>query len=192
MVKEKVEAWVYTIDRHDVITTYSKNFVQFAISNGWTLRSPEREIIGRNVFDFIEGYETKHIYKILFDLVRQGKRIGPIPFRCDAPGLRRFLELCLDPMPDSAIKITTKLLREEPRTPVKALMKDLERSQKLIRMCSMCKKIEAGDKMWLEIEEGLVVLKIFEDKNPPRITHGLCHECFSNIMVKIEKLKQSA
>ncbi|MCX7822296.1 MAG: hypothetical protein N2260_02490 [Syntrophobacterales bacterium] len=185
------ETWSYVIDRNDILIDFSENFITFAESNGWKVTSLNRELLGRNIFDFIDGAETRHIYRILFDLIRQNKKIGPIPFRCDAPHLRRFMELYLTPLPEGAIRITTKLLQVEPREPLIALVSSSEKSQRLTKMCSMCKKIEVGDHSWVEIEDGLSLLKIFEHEKMPAITHGVCPPCFRDVMLEIERLRRS-
>lgn len=181
------ETWSYIIDGENYIISYSRNFRDFAISNDW--HYPESSVIGRNLFDFIEGIEVKHIYKILFEFVRQGKKIGPIPFRCDAPYARRFLELYLSPYPspEGSIEVVTRLLRIERREPVVALMPNVPRSPEIMVMCSMCKKIKLKDGLWEEIENGLRELGIFESDKPPRISHGLCEDCFNNVMSHLER-----
>lgn len=181
------ETLFYVIDKNDMLTDYSENFMTFAISNGW---KPESEIIGRNIFDFIEGIEVRHIYRTLFDLTRQGKHIGPIPFRCDSPTSRRFMELFFTPGDYGSIRITSKISKIEHRKPINILfMTNVERSQKFLRMCSICKKIDLGKTSWVEIEEGLVSLGIFISEKPFKITHGLCPGCFNLLMSEIEKYK---
>lgn len=183
-MEKPVETFWYTIDSENKILSYSRNFEPFARTNGWHYFE---SITGKNLFDFIEGMEVQHIYKILFEFVRQGKSIGPIPFRCDSPSQRRYLELYLYPLPEGSINIVTRLLRTEHRKPVTALMPNIERSDEIIVMCSMCKKIKLEEGLWKEIEEALKILRLFDVPNPPRISHGLCEDCFANVMAEIKR-----
>ncbi|RME27145.1 MAG: hypothetical protein D6806_05060 [Deltaproteobacteria bacterium] len=141
------------------------------------------DVIGHSLFDFIDGVETRYLYRILFDKARsEKKRVGPIPFRCDSPQERRFLELTLDALQDDSIKIVSILVRSEPREEVDLLKVDVPRSKDLLVICSMCKKIELPSKEWVDIEEGLVRLGIFEKEKMPALSHGLCEDCMTEIM----------
>ena len=65
-------------------------------------------------------------------------------------------------------------VRTERRDPVRLLDKDMPRSSDIIRICSMCKKVSTALNKWVEIEEGLAQLRLFEASEVPRLTHGLC------------------
>jgi len=172
----------YVIDQNDIIIQIGDSFVGFARKNGWHSDIEPEQVIGRSVFEFIAGTETQHLYRILFEAARRGKSIGPIPFRCDSPDKRRFLELRLEPMSGGYIEVRTKLLRVEEREPVFALEQGKGDSDRLLRMCSMCKKVALADGRWLEIEEALRTMRLFEGEALPQITHGLCEVCFDEVM----------
>ena len=114
--------------------------------------------------------------------MRSGRGSRPIPFRCDSPVERRFLELLIKALPDEQVEITSKILRREPREPVKLLEADTPRSKDLLKICSMCKKIEISPGQWAEIEEGLFHLRLFEADEMPQLSHGLCHQCYRAVM----------
>jgi len=46
----------------------------------------------------------------------------------------------------------------------------------------MCKKILTHRNEWVEIEEGLRQLRIFEYNKMPNLTHGLCNFCYNSII----------
>jgi hypothetical protein len=52
-----------------------------------------------------------------------------------------------------------------------------DRSDELIKMCSWCARIEAGD--WVEIEEGCRRLGLLEEPRLPQITHTVCAGCMA-------------
>jgi len=174
---KRSDTFVYSINENDIITNYSKNFPSFARNNDWQLEMEPEAILGRSIFDFISGAETQHLYQILFEHCRKGKHIGPIPFRCDSPRERRFLELHLRLLPNSHIDIITVLLKTEHRPPVRILQANTPRTEEFIRICSMCKKIFVDDE-WVEIEEALIRMKLFEQERLPYLTHGLCNSCY--------------
>ena len=156
------EVFKYCIDCKDIIVSLSRNWESFARANGCDNELSPDNVLGHSLWDFIQDLETRHLYKELFQKVRAGKTIGPIPFRCDSPQERRFLKLLLSPMPDRGIEIKSAIARTERRDPIKLLDKNIPRSSDLIRICSMCKKICTKNNKWVEIEDGLSQLKPFE------------------------------
>lgn len=172
------EVFVYRIDQADIITSVCDNWKSFATDNAWAGECSPENVVGHVLWDFIQDRETRHLYMELFKIVRAGKGAGPIPFRCDSPRERRFLELLLSPLPDGRIEITSTIIRSEPRDHVKLLDNQTPRSGELVKICSMCKKIAVAEDEWVEMEEGLARLKLFEADKMPGLTHGLCLPCY--------------
>lgn len=171
----------YRIDSTDTIISVSDNWHTAANANAcknWD----SADVVGHKLWDFIQGIETLYLYHELFKRVREGISLRPIPFRCDSPCERRFLELSIEGLPDGQINTTSKTLRSEPRSSVKLLDTETPRSTEFVTVCSMCKKIKVRSEQWVEIEEGLAQLKIFEDAVMPQLTHGLCRSCFETAM----------
>ena len=78
------------------------------------------------------------------------------------------------------------VVRTERRDPVSLLDTDTPRSGDFIRICSMCKKIFTTDNKWVEIEEGLAQLRLFEAREMPKLTHGLCPICYEVILADLD------
>ncbi len=184
-----VDVFIYRIDIRDIIVSVSLNWESFARDNAWGSELSPKNVVGHLLWDFIQDIETRHLYKEVFRRVRAGKPIGPIPFRCDSSRERRFLNLFLLPLPEGQIEITSTIVRTERRDPIRLLDKDMPRSSDLIRICSMCKKISASHNKWVEIEEGLDQLRPFEACEMPRLTHGLCPDCYQAIIHDLDDLK---
>ncbi len=181
------EVFIYRIDNSDTIVSVSDNWDSFAFGNAWDNSGcrPE-DVVGHKLWDFIEDIETQHLYAEIFQRVRSGRRCGPIPFRCDSPQERRFLELILVLMTDKQIEVTSRILRTESRDPLGLLDRETVRTSRLIRLCSMCKKMETPSKEWAEIEAGLAELRLFEATEMPQITHGLCPHCYNVTMAELD------
>jgi hypothetical protein len=179
---------VYCIDDNDIIFTVSENWEFFARANGWDSGGSLKNVVGHFLWDFIEGLETRYLYEEMFRRVRFGKPCGPIPFRCDSPKERRFLELLISPLPDDRIEITSTIIRIEHRNPVRLLDKDIPRSNDLLRICSMCKKIAIAEHNWVDMDEAVVQLRLFEADRMPGLTHGLCPSCYEIVMTTVDEL----
>jgi hypothetical protein len=179
------DTFIYRIDSNDIIVSVSQNWESFARDNAWGSELSPENVIGHLLWDFIQDIETRHLYEEVFRRVRAGKPTRPIPFRCDSPQERRFLKLLLSPLPDGQIEISSTIIRTERRDPVRLLDESIPRSNEIIRICSMCKKIFATHNKWVEIEEGLVQLRPFEASEMPRLTHGLCPDCYGLIIADL-------
>ena len=59
--------------------------------------------------------------------------------------------------------------------------KHIQILEKLLPLCSNCKKYRTGDGQWLPIEKYLI------DSGSPAITHGICPECSEKLYGKILK-----
>jgi hypothetical protein len=182
------DVFIYRIDNRDIIVSVSRNWESFARANAWGSELSPENVVGHLLWDFIQGAETRHLYKEVFRRARAGRLTGPIPFRCDSPQERRFLKLLLSPLPDCQIEITSTIVRTERRVPIRLLDKDMPRSSDFIRICSMCKKILTSHNKWVEIEDGLVQLKPFEVDEMPRLTHGLCPDCYLVTIAELDDL----
>ncbi len=180
------EVFIYRIDNSDTIVSVSDNWDSFAYENAWDSGCRPEDVVGYKLWNFIQDSETRHLYAEMFQSVRSGNRCGPIPFRCDSPQERRFLELVLNPLTDRHIEVTSRILRTEIRDPVGLLDRETARSGKLIRLCSMCKMMETPNKEWTEIEAGLAELRLFEATVVPQVTHGLCPPCYKMAMANLE------
>lgn len=169
---------VYHINDKDIITSVNENWESFALDNDWgTFYKPEK-VIGHLIWDFIQDNKTRYFYKILFEKVRSGKTLSPIPFRCDSPQQKRFFELKLLLRNDNSIEITSTLIHFENRNTVNLLDRKISRSDGFVKICSMCKKIALSENEWTEIEIGIKRLKLFEQDNLPAITHEICPSCY--------------
>ncbi len=146
---------------------------------------PPKDVVGHRLWDFVQDLETQLLYKELFKRVREDQTLRTILFRCDSPSERRFLKLFVESLPDANIKLTSKILRTEPRVAVKLLAADTARSTDVVTLCSMCKKIKILLEKWVEIEEGLAHLKLFETDKMPQLSHGLCPACYETAMAEL-------
>lgn len=173
---------IYRIDSTDTIFSVSENWPTFADANAWGGFLRPEDVVGHKLWDFIQGNETRHLYKELFKRVRGSILSRTIPFRCDSHNERRYLELLIVALPDSQIEITSKILRTEPHNPINLLKLDTPRSMDVVTICSMCKKIKVSPEQWVEIEEGLVDLRLFEADEMPQLSHGLCKSCYQVAM----------
>jgi hypothetical protein len=78
---------------------------------------------------------------------------------------------------DGAVQFTVTSVREESRPPVALLGPARATGSTLISMCAWCKRVHTGADTWSEVEAAVDALGLFEARDLPRITHGICPSC---------------
>jgi len=90
------------------------------------------------------------------------------------------------PLGMSKVEFDTWIEREEPYAkPIQlldfAVPKD---NENFLRMCAWCKKIDVAGS-WLEIEESIRQMRLFDRPAIPAITHGICDGCFKMMATEL-------
>ncbi len=180
--------FVYVIDEADRIVSVSDNWLPFAEANDAAESCHPDRVVNEPIWRFIDGPEATHLYEVILASVRTRGITVTLPYRCDAPDRRRFLELRIAPVAREHIEFTSRIIREELRERVELLQAGAPRSHDLLKMCSVCRKVEVQGTGWAEAEAAVVALRLFEETALPQISHGLCPDCFSAAMAEIDKM----
>lgn len=161
---------VHRIDADNRIVYISPAWREFAQRNG----APDlpARVLGTSLWSHLSGSAVRDASKALVEKVRSSGEPLKLPFRCDAPDSRRFLEMEMTPVGKGEIEIRSRTIRleERPRVPV-----PLEaEGDSLLSVCAWCKRFrcEGG---WCEIEKALQTLNIFTEEL--RVSHGICEDC---------------
>lgn len=168
-------ACAYRLDDELRISAVDTAWSTFAQANEAPELVPPRPL-GQPIFSYIQDATTVHLYRELYDRVRRSRRAVEFPFRCDAPALRRFLEMEINPDEASGLRVETRVVRIEAREPVALLERSVERGGELLRMCGWCKLVDVEGE-WREVEAAVAALGLFDREAMPTITHGICPSC---------------
>ncbi|MCF7805966.1 MAG: hypothetical protein K9N46_16370 [Candidatus Marinimicrobia bacterium] len=170
--------YIYTIDGNDIIRSVNEDFESFARANdGRELAGGS--VIGRSLWNYVTGELTKGYYKNLISAVRENRESITLPFRCDAPSLRREMIMELRPGEDESIQFICRMNQSAPREPVEAISKTSKKSDRFLSMCSWCKRVELPDQGWMDIEEAIQIDPLLSRDPYPQFTHGICSECMA-------------
>lgn len=175
--KEKNQIIQYMIDASDCITYVSDEWWLFAEENGAGPGCFPPQLMGRPLWEFIAGEETRQLYRILIASARAQKKSVQVPIRCDSPELRREITIALKPVGDGHIEFFCRTTRVEARAPVELLRRDVKRSGRILRICSFCKKIAAAPEEWIDTDRAIERLALFVDADLPKHSHGVCPAC---------------
>lgn len=164
----------YRVDADDRLVDVAGEWDAFAVANG----APDlrfETLRGRSLPVLVTGPEMRLLTAQLLKRARaRGELV--LPFRCDAPERRRFLTMRLRAAGDGGVWIETTLERVEPRAPVALLDARVPRADELLVVCSWCRQVRL-DGRWVEAEEAVEALGLFDAPRLPRISHGICPPC---------------
>lgn len=180
---------IYRIDKNDIIFDIEGPWDEFAKENNGYPKNKKTNIIGNSLWTYIKDFETKHLYKLIIDHVRVLKREITIPIMCDAPEVKRFIDLTIIPLEDGKIEFISNLKKEIKRKKIDLLDCQIPRSEELLKMCSYCKSIKIDEKNWMETTQAVLHLKLFQKPLLPQITHGICPQCYEYIIKELEDYK---
>jgi hypothetical protein len=168
----------YRVDRDARILFVNHRWDDFARDNG----APELAggaIIGRQVSEFIADAETSHLYGLLIRRAQRVRRPLTLPFRCDAPDAQRYLQMRIEAFDDGQIEFRTRALAIRLRPSVAVLAAGgLRDPSRLLPICSWCNRGKVFG-VWMEIDQVVSTLGLFEGEPLPRLTHGLCDDCLA-------------
>jgi hypothetical protein len=115
---------------------------------------------------------------MLLRRVRGELRSVEIPFRCDGPALRREMDLRIASQSSGRLVLFSARLRaEERREEFQPLLASYApRSEETLTMCGWCDQFLV-DGEWVEVEDAVARLGLFEMPAMPAISHGVCPDC---------------
>jgi hypothetical protein len=174
----------YEIGTDDRVRSVSDGWTAFARTNGAGQLTAEA-VVGQPLLGFVSGPETRHMYEIILDRVRRTQRLMRIPYRCDSPSIRRFMELSITPAQDGGIRFESRTVREESRQALSILNAAAAPSEEFVVVCSWCKRFRALES-WLEVEDAIRRGGLFEADRMPQLTHGMCSDCSAAVLREMD------
>lgn len=177
---------VYRLDQHDVITRVNTAWRTFAAANG--APGLASSAVGTSLWSHVGGTETRRLFEAVHATVRATGRPVTLPYRCDAPDERRWMELTVRALGGGQLQVVSALVRRAPRTPVLLLDATVPRGDWPMLVCGWCSRVRtvadaafgsAVPAPWVNVESvraglpGATVL--------PRLVHDVCPDCADEV-----------
>lgn len=176
----------WSIDSDDRIVSVNDAWLAFAEENEPYFADP-MVIVGRPLWEFVTDVQTRRIYTLLIERLRRTREPLTVPFRCDSPGCRRFMEVTLSPDGDGGVRFVSRMLHQEHRPEVEWMASSHLVTERLLTLCSWCKKIKLPGNEYVEVERAIERLDLFGELTLPQFTHGCCPQCLESMMAHIRK-----
>lgn len=177
--------FTYQVDCNDAVVFLDTAWLRFARANG----APEldtTELIGKPLWAFIADPETIELYHMLMAKARHTAQPVGVNFRCDAPSCRRMMRLEIAPCEDGGLIFTSLLVEEQPRPYQLLLNPSVPHSGEFLSMCSWCKQVHVDQIGWIEVEDAIDTLGLFDQPVLPQISHGICERCYEDVMAVLD------
>jgi hypothetical protein len=165
----------YAIDELDHLIRVDQGYYRFAEENGWPDAGSS---LGRSLWDYVAGRELVNLQRLLVRRVRDEVGDVELPFRCDAPGMRREADIRIVARPGGRVVLFSARLRSEVEREIPQPLLDPEapRGDEMVEMCGWCDRFQV-DGEWVEVEEAARRLQLFNRSQLPAISHGICPDC---------------
>ena len=135
-----------------------------------------RNILGKNLQDYISSDETVMYIDTALKLTRLTDKIHYKPYRCDSPTHKRFMEMEITPLANGELSINHFLLFEEPFSKPLFLQDVSQQSVRPISYlmrCSLCNDLKDP-----VTDEWLMAEKFDAQESAPiSVIHTVCPSC---------------
>jgi hypothetical protein len=185
MPKTDERQFTYQLDAEDRIEHVSPEWLAFAEENDAPELS-EQAVLGTPLFDWIADPDTRHLYHVFLDRVREGLPAITIPFRCDSPDTKRFMEMRLRATDGGGVELCCSVRSLVTRDAVKLLDNRAARSSAVLEACSFCKRLNVESEGWLETDVAVARLDLFAQPAMPRLSHGVCDDCTAELHRRLQ------
>jgi hypothetical protein len=164
----------YAIDEQDHLIRVDDGYYRFAEENGW---ADAGSSLGRSLWDYVAGSELVKLQRLLVRRIRDEVGDVELPFRCDAPDVRREADIRIVARPGGRVVLFSARLRSEEEREIQPLLDPkVPRREEMVEMCGWCDRFEV-DGEWVEVEEAAKRLELFNRSELPALSHGICPDC---------------
>jgi hypothetical protein len=170
----------YYLDEADVVVCVDHWWLAFAKENN-AAGLNESSVIGKVVWEFISDEPTRTLYKEIHDHVRSSGNPITVPFRCDSPTLKRYMQLSICKHVDGQLLYESALIRALPQRRLAVLGSTQKRSNAFLTMCSFCKRSLIEPSGWLEMENISLKLRMYDKQTVPELRYTVCPECANQL-----------
>lgn len=172
----------YEIDEQNHIVAVNRAWFDEARTAGDERLKDER-VIGRDLWELIRDRSTRHLYETMITRAREKAQPVSFRFRCDTPDQRRLLHMEVAPRESGHVAFEVTLVESQSREEVALLRIGRAQGDAFIRMCGWCKRVPLPGDGWVEVEQALDAMHLFETTGPlPAISHGICPECMDKML----------
>ena len=168
----------FRLDKSDRITETGGAWDTMAHENGGDALCGGT-VIGHPLYDYVSGDVSKMFVRTVIDGVRVLQRPRALPYRCDSPGLRRYMEMAITCEPGGGLLLEHRLLRTEATGRRFDFQTSNAPLRQMIVRCTHCNAIKHEGR-WGEPEAVLPE----QVSGALAVVYGVCPRCMERIRRK--------
>jgi hypothetical protein len=170
----------YRINERDEIIAVNDDWCRYASDHGWEGISPDK-VLHRPIYNYINDSTTSSLYQYLFKRVRGGSSVR-YKFNCESSSHRRVMEMTVKSFGDAGeLELKARMLYKQAREIQRLDSANNPNEDEFLRACGWCCRIDL-EGYWIEVEDAVARLGVFEFSRLPKLTHGICKECFAEML----------
>ena len=166
----------WELETDNRIVSVAGDWTSFASENGAPELAPA-SVVGQSLWTFVHGSEIRSMYTQMFERARATREPIRFRYRCDAPNYRRNMRMSIEPAGDGRLYLQSEMLGEEPRPWIGALDREARRSDTLLDICSVCRRVHVPHSRWLEPEDAAEHHDALLGEDAPMLVERLCDDC---------------
>ncbi|MBM4256182.1 MAG: hypothetical protein FJ147_09825 [Deltaproteobacteria bacterium] len=167
----------YRMDSAGVLIEVGGKWDQFAQENGGAALIGQA-VIGKPMLRFITGDAPRMHFLTLLEKHRLLAGESILPYRCDSPQHKRFMEMRMRQDHDGTILCLHRTVRVEPLSPARSFV--YHKASTTASRCSMCNRVRV-DKFWVEPEATPA-----SETHPLGVVYTVCADCRAGIKRKAQ------
>ncbi len=167
--------FLHRVDVHGRLVYVNAAWLAFAAENGWPVTT--EDVLGQPLMSSITDRGTHYLYGLLMTRLLHGHGPFSFTYRCDAPDCRRLLRMRMFVhQPTNDIGFQNKILHIDRRPSQTLLEAQRPRAADVVIFCSFCKRVDVHG-VWMEVEDAILRLRLFDRAPLPATRHGVCPDC---------------
>lgn len=147
--------------------------------------------VGGNFLQAITDASLREIFRMIITRVRETGQSMTFSLRCDTAELKRlsYVRIGLHQTANGPrVEVVNGTLREtQHRVRLALLDEAVPRGPGIMLICSWCKQLKLPDGRWVEVEEAMRELQLFEQSVLPRLSHGMCPTCAETVWADFKR-----
>ncbi|MBX2852828.1 MAG: hypothetical protein KTR15_13920 [Phycisphaeraceae bacterium] len=171
----------YLLDRADRVTKLCPHWSELARQR-MALCLDEEMVLGRSLWDFVQGGATQQLYDMLIQESRRTGRKLAFNYRGDSPGAIRYMRMTLLPGYQGMVRLRSELLHEQSRQRAVYFTHAAYPCRPELLQCGLCNRLEHNGR-WYTLDDLLRLTDVIDDLMPTEVGDTVCDGCVTRIEI---------
>ncbi|MEM6257183.1 MAG: hypothetical protein AAGI37_02575 [Planctomycetota bacterium] len=171
----------YLLDRGDRVAKVCPHWSEFARQR-MAVRLDEEVVLGRSLWEFVQGGATQRLYDALIHKARRTGRKLTFNYRGDSPGAVRYMRMTLLPGFAGIVRFRSELLHEQPRQRSVYFTHACSPRRPELLQCCLCQRLEHNGR-WYTLDELLRQTGAIDELMPTEVGDTVCDGCITRIEI---------